>query len=233
MAVLVFSMKKIAVLISDKGTGTNLQAIIDAIEKGEINGKVVVVVSNTSKAFGLERAKKHKIPTEVFRWTPYKKANKSRAEYSKDLAKLIKEQYDSDLIVLAGWILILTKEFFEILPNVLNIHPGLIPNQPGSKVYFPDGSVAPTNKEMHTDDAIKAFLDEKYKFAGSTIHFVTPDVDWGPVVSRDFEKIQKSDTVDSLYSRLKKKEHAMLVRSISLFCDGRLAVEGSHVKVLQ
>src|SRR3989344_4301490 len=97
-------MENIAVLISDKGIGTNLQAIIDAVEKGEINGKVVVVVSNTSKSLGLERAKKHKIPTEVFRWTPYREADKSRNDYSNDLAKLLKKKYNPDLVVLAGWI---------------------------------------------------------------------------------------------------------------------------------
>src|SRR3990167_4865560 len=151
-------------------------------------------------------------------------------EYSKDLANLLKK-YSPDLIVLAGWILILTKEFFEVFPKVLNIHPGLIPDSVGGKVYFPDGGEAPSNKEMHTEDAIASFLDGGYKFAGSTVHFVTPSVDWGPVVSRDFEEIKKGDTLDSLYSRLKKKEHFMLVKAIKLFCEGKLTIEDSVAKV--
>ncbi|MEX0616569.1 MAG: formyltransferase family protein [Candidatus Woykebacteria bacterium] len=225
--------KNIAILISDKGTGTNLQAIIDLCEKDEIKGQICVVVSNTSNALGLERAKKHKIPAEVFGWSHYKEAGKGRNEYTKDLAGLLKDKYNPDLVVLAGWILILTKEFFEIFPNVLNIHPGLIPDKAGSKVYFPDGREAPTNEEIHTDDAISAFLEGGYQYAGSTIHFVTPSVDWGPVVFRDFEKIEKDDTVDTLYTRLKKKEHAILIKTVSLFCQGKLSLEDSSVKVLK
>ena len=225
-------MKNIAILISNKGTGTNLQAIIDAVERGEIKGNITVVVSNTSKAHGLVRAKKYNIPTEIFGWKRYEKLGKTRREYSKYLAKLLKK-YNPDLVVFAGWILILTQEFFEEFPNVINIHPGLIPDIPGERVKFPDGTQAPINEEMHTDDAISSFLKNKHKFAGSTIHFVTKNVDWGPVVFRDFEKIKPGDTVDSLYSRLKKKEHKMLIRAISLYCNDKLVIEGSRVKVLQ
>lgn len=225
-------MKNIAVLISNKGMGTNLQSIIDAVEKGKINGKISVVVSNTSKAYGLERAKKHHIPTEIFGWRKYEKLGKTREDYSKNLANLLKK-YKPDLVVFAGWILILTQEFFDEFPNVLNIHPGLIPDIPGEVVNFPDGTQAPTNKEMHTDEAISSFLQNKQPFAGSTIHFVTKDVDWGPVVFRDFEKIKPSDSLDSLYSRLKKKEHKMLINAIFLYCSDKLVIEGSRVKVLQ
>ncbi len=217
-------VKNIAVLISDKGTGTNLQSIIDATKGGEIDGKVVVVVSNTSKAFGLQRAQKHSIPTEVFGWKKYQESGRSREEYSKDLTKLL-QKYKLDLVVLAGWILILKKEFFEQFPYVLNIHPGLIPDTPGKKVYFPDGKEAPTNEQMHTENAIGAFLNGGYKYAGSTVHFATPTADWGPVVFRDFEEIKKDDTVDSLYTRLKKKEHKMLVTAVKLFCEGKLTGE--------
>ena len=232
-AVFLSFMKNIAVLISNKGTGTNLKAIVEAVDKGEIKGKICVVVSNTSTAFGLQRAKNHRIPTEVFGWTPYREADKSRNDYSRDLAKLLKEKYNPDLVVFAGWVLILTKEFFDYHSNVLNIHHGLIPDKPGGQVYFPDGTEAPTNEEMHTDDAIAAFLDGGYGYAGSTVHFVTPSVDWGPVVFRDFEKIRKGDDLDSLYLRLKKKEHRILVNAVSLFCSDRLSVEDSKVKVIQ
>ncbi len=105
-------MKNLAVLISNKGTGTNLQAIIDAVEKGKINGKITVVVSNTLKAKGLARAKKANIPIEIFGWKKYKNLSKTRSDYSKDLAKLLLK-YKPDLVVFAGWILILTQEFFD------------------------------------------------------------------------------------------------------------------------
>ena len=216
-------MKKIAVLISNQGTGTNLQAIIDNIKTGEIKGKIVVVVSNAANAYGLERARKEKIPTEIFPWLPYKKAGKPRAEYSKDLANLLRK-YQSDIVIFAGWILIITKEFIDEFPIILNLHPGLIPDTPDSVVYFPDETLAPSNKGVHTDDAIANFFKQKCAYAGSTLHVVTPDVDWGPVIERAFEKIRKNDTVDSLYSRLKKKEHKMLVRAMKLYCEDKLAI---------
>lgn len=227
-------MKNIAVLISDKGTGTNLQAIIDAVETGDINGKISVVVSNTFKAFGLERAKKHNIPTEVFGWIGYKEAGKSRGEYSKDLAKILKKKYKVNIVALAGWSLILTKEFLDLFPNtVLNVHPGLLPKHSGEDVLSPVGEKLPKNVGLMTDDAIKKFLYSGYKYAGSTLHFVMENPDAGPVIFHDFEKIRPGDTVDSLYSRLKKKEHAMFVKALSLLSEEKLAVEDSRVKVLQ
>jgi phosphoribosylamine--glycine ligase len=216
-------VKNIAVLISNQGTGTNLQAIIDNIKAGDINGKIVVVVSNAANAYGLERAKKNNIPTEIFPWKPYQEGGKSRAEYSRDLAKLLKK-YRPDIIVFAGWILIVTKEFINEFPIILNLHPGLIPDQPNGTVYFPDGTPAPSNKGVHTDDAIANFFKQGCTYAGSTLHVITPDVDWGPVLERAFEKIRKNDTVDSLYSRLKKKEHQMLVRAVKLYCGDKLII---------
>jgi len=216
-------VKKIACLISNKGAGTNLQAIIDHIKTGEIDGKVVVVVSNAAGAFGLDRARKNNIPTVVFPWKPYEQTGKTRAAYSRDLAALLK-RYRPDIVVFAGWILIVTKEFIKEFPVILNLHPGLIPDEPNGVVYFPNGSPAPSNKGVHTDDAIANFFKQGCAFAGSTLHVVTEDVDWGPVIERAFEKIRAGDSVDSLYSRLKKKEHGMLVKAIKLFCEDKLVI---------
>jgi len=222
-----YPVKKIAVLTSNKGTGTNLQAITDACASGEIKGKIVVVLSNAANAYGLERAKKHHIPTEVFPWLPYKEAGKSRTEYSKDLATLLKK-YNPDIVLFAGWILVVTSEFINEFPLILNLHPGLIPDTPDGKVYFPDGTLAPSNKGVHTDDAIANFFEKKCAYAGSTLHVVTPDVDWGPVIERAFEKIRKNDTVDSLYSRLKKKEHQMLIKATKLYCEDKLEINSKR-----
>lgn len=185
-----------------------------------------VVVSNAANAFGLERARKKKIPTEVLPWLPYKKAGKPRADYSKDLATLL-EKYRPDIVVFAGWILILTGEFVDKFPLIINLHPGLIPDEPKGKIAFPDGSPAPYHKGKHTDDAISGFLQKGYSYAGSTLHVVTTDVDWGPVIERAFEKIRMGDNVDSLYSRLKKKEHQMLLRALKLFSEDRLDLSKS------
>ena len=227
-------MKNIAILISAKGVGTNLQAIIDAVEQGKIHGKIAVVVSNTSKAFGLERAKSHNIPSEVFGWKKYKNTGKSRGDYSKDLAKMLKEKYSVGVVALAGWSLILTHEFFQIFPNaVLNVHPGLLPRDGEDSVFSPKGERLPANVGMMTDDAIKKFLYGGYKYAGSTLHFATEEADAGPVISHEFETIKPSDTVDSLYLRLKKKEHSMFIKALSQFCNDRLTIEGRSVKVIQ
>jgi phosphoribosylamine--glycine ligase len=220
-------VKKIAVLISNKGTGTNLQAIIDACKAGEVNGKVVVVVSNAANAVGLDRARREKIPTEIFPWLPYKKTGKTRAAYSKDLAIKLKK-YNPNVVVFAGWILILTKEFVDNIPLTINLHPGLIPDEPKGRVYFPNGSPAPYHKGKHTDSAISDFLKKGHAYAGSTLHVVTSNVDWGPVIERSFEKIKMGDSTDSLYSRLKKKEHQMLIRALKLFGEDRLNVSKSR-----
>ena len=226
-------MKNIAVLISNKGTGTNLQAVIDAVEQGKINGKIAVVLSNTSKALGLERARSHNIKTVVFGWKKYKDSGKTREGYSKDLAKLLKKTYRSEIVVFAGWSLILTPEFFDSFTNsVLNIHPGILPRGKEGGLS-PVGEKLPTNVGLMTDDAIKKFLNGGYKYAGSTLHFAIGEADAGPVIFQEFERIKVADTIETLYSRLKIKEHSMLIRALSLLSRDKLVVEGSRAKVLQ
>lgn len=226
-------MKNIAVLISNKGTGTNLQAVIDATKKGKINGKICVVVSNTSKALGLERAKNHDIDIEVFGWKKYKDLDMTREDYSRDLARLLKEIYKSEIVVFAGWSLILAEEFFKYFPNtVLNIHPGIL-SKDGNDNLSPAGEKLPSNVGLMTEEAIKKFLYGNYKYAGSTLHLATAEADAGPIVSHAYEAIRPSDSIESLYSRLKRKEHIMLVEALSLIANGKLSVEGSRVKVLQ
>lgn len=132
-------MKRIAVLISNKGTGSNLAAILDAIEKGIIkNGKVVVVVSDKEDAYGLVRARKRNIPTEVLPVKNYRSA-KMRKKYDEDLGKLLRKKYKVDLVVLAGWMIILGKNFIKYFRNkTINLHPGLLPNS-GSYITLSSG----------------------------------------------------------------------------------------------
>lgn len=206
--------KKLAVLISNYGTGTNLQAIIDATETNKINAKVVVVVSDTKDAFGLKRAEKYKIQTAL---SPKKE----------NLIKIL-EKYKPDYVVLAGWKQIITDEVIDAFPNkILNVHPGLIPDSPDETVKNPDGTKALWNKGRLANIAIQNFLDQKATYAGSSIHFLTHEFDFGAVLERAFVKIIKGDSVESLYLRLKEKEHVIYVKALqALSLSTVLVIDG-------
>ncbi len=199
-------MKKLAVLISEAGTGTNLQAIIDAIKDKKIKAEIVVVISSSENAYGLQIAKKNNIPTQV--------VNKNY-----DLEKILKD-HKVDLVILAGWKLIIPLSLINTFKNkVLNLHPGLIPDSMDGIVQNPDGTNGLWNKGKLTDIAIKNFLEKKAAYAGSTVHFLSEEFDFGPVLARCFEKILPNDTVENLYSRLKKKENQIYVESLIKLCN--------------
>ncbi|MBI2196892.1 phosphoribosylamine--glycine ligase [Candidatus Daviesbacteria bacterium] len=191
-------MKKIAVLISNIGTGTNLQAIIDGVKSGQITASIVAVISDTPDAKGLERAKKYKLPIEVVS----KKEN---------LLPLLKK-LDPDYVCLAGWKQIILDSVIDAFPNrILNTHPGLIPDSMDGVVKNPDETEALWNKGKMTDKAVRNFLETKATYAGCTNHFLSLEFDFGPVLGRCFEKIKKGDTIESLYKRLKVKENKLYV----------------------
>lgn len=196
---------KIAVLISDAGTGTNLQAIIDGVELGKINAEISAVVSDKEYAVGLERARKHNIKVEICR---------TKEELLPLLQKL-----DLDYVCLAGWRQIILDEVILAFPNkILNLHPGLIPDTVNGLVKNPDGTDGLWNKGMLTDKAIQNFLDKRSTYSGSSIHFLTLNFDFGPVLGRTFEKIRNDDNVQSLYGRLKKKENILYVEVLERLC---------------
>lgn len=198
--------KKLAILISDMGTGTNLQAIIDGVTKKIINADIGVVISDTEKALGLKQAKKHNIPTGIV----LKK---------EDLLSVLKK-YDPDFIVLAGWKQIILDEVIDVYPQkIINLHPGLIPNTINGKVENPDNTKALWNKGKLTGLAIENFLNQHATYAGSSIHFLTHEFDFGPVLGRCFEKIETGDTVSSLYARLKMKENQLYQNVLQKLCD--------------
>lgn len=191
-------MKEIAVLVSNVGTGTNLQAIIDGINSKKINAKIVAVISDTEEALGLRRARENNIPIKIV------------SKKEKLLAVL--EELNPDYICLAGWKQIILDEVIDAFPNrILNTHPGLIPDTMGGIVKNPDGTVAIWNKGKMTDKAMQNFLDSGATYAGCTNHFLSHEFDFGPVLGRCFEKIQPGDTVDSLYTRLKVKENQLYI----------------------
>ena len=189
---------KLVVLISDAGTGTNLQAIIDGVEAGQINAEIVAVICDKTDAVGLERARKHHLKIEI--------CDKKEA-----LLPLL-QKLNPDYICLAGWKQIILDEVITTYPDkILNLHPGLIPDTVEGHVKNPDDTKALWNKSMLTDKAIQNFLNHKSTYAGSSIHFLTLNFDFGPVLGRVFEKVEPFDNVASLYGRLKKKENQLYV----------------------
>lgn len=198
-------MKKLAVLISNTGTGTNLQAIIDGVESKKINAKIVAVVSDTEKALGLGRAQKHNLPIKI---CPQKE----------NLLPLL-IRLKPDYICLAGWKQIILDEVIDAFPNrILNTHPGLIPDTLNGTAKNPDGTNGLWNKGKMTDKAMQNFLDKKATYAGCANHFLSKEFDFGQVLGRCFEKIQKDDTIDTLYTRLKQKENALYVEVLTKLC---------------
>lgn len=189
---------KIAVLVSDTGTGTNLKAIAEGVARGNIHAEIVAVVSDTEKAPAVDHAKKYGLKVEI---CPKKEA-----------LLLLLKNLNPDYICLCGWKQIILDEVILAFPNkILNLHPGLIPDKMNSEVKNPDGTPALWNKGLLTTKAIQNFLDKRCTYAGSSIHFLTLEFDFGPVLGRVFEKIETDDIVDSLYARLKQKENELYV----------------------
>jgi len=198
-------MKKLAVLISTVGTGSNLQAIIDAIEAKKLNAKIAIVISDSKEAFGIKRAKKHSLKIAI---CPKKE----------DLLAIL-EKIKPDYVVLAGWRQIVSDEVIAKFQNrILNLHPGLVPQTIRGGVKNPDGTRGLWNRGLLAEKAIQNFLDQKSTFAGSTIHFLSQEFDFGPVLARGFVKIKKGETVKTLYARLKKVENRIYVESLQKLC---------------
>lgn len=152
------------------------------------------------------------------------KKEKIKAEISavvsdeKDAVPAI-EKISPDYICLCGWKKTIPEKIIEKYQNkILNLHPGLIPDTADKKMFNPDKTEALWNKRMYGHKAIQNFLDKKVTFAGSSVHFLTLDFDFGPVLGRTFEKIQVNDTIESLYRRLKKKENELYVKVLEKLC---------------
>jgi phosphoribosylglycinamide formyltransferase-1 len=198
---------RIAVLVS--GSGSNLQALIDAIEGEQLPGvEIALVVSNKADAQGLQRALKHRLPALYLPW-------RERAEAEAKLTVLL-NLFKVDLIVLAGWMRIFSADFItQFSGRIINLHPALIPDAGvGSSFTTRDGSVIPVFRGLH---AVRQALDAGVKITGSTVHYVTPEVDAGPVICREEVAIEEGDTEESLHERLKLVEHRLVVKAVKGF----------------
>ena len=196
-------MVRIAVLVS--GGGTNLQALIDAASENKIDGEIVFVASNRMKAYGLERARNAGIDAECI----------------KDEALLISklEEYKVDLIVLAGYLAILSSDFINKFENkIINIHPSLIPSFCGSGMYG-----------IHVHEAAFA---RGVKVSGATVHFVSSVVDGGPIIMQraiDISMCQSPEEIQQLI--LNNVEHKLLVEAVSLYCSNKVKVVNGRVVI--
>ena len=189
---------KIAILISNAGTGTNLKAIIEGVQSRRIYAEICAVVCDKADAPGLEHARKNNLKIEI---CPTKEA----------LLPLL-QKLNPVYICLTGWKQVISDEVLNAYQNkIINIHPGLIPDKMDGIAKNPDGTDGLWNKGKFTTKAIQNFLDQKATYAGSAAHFLTNEFDFGPVLGRTFEKIESGDTVESLYGRLKKKENELYV----------------------
>jgi len=202
---------RIGVLAS--GSGTNLQAIMDACEKGEINGGVVIVISDVPDAFALERARRKGIKAIAI---PH--ADLKREDHEKHIQdQLVNEKVD--LVVLAGYMRILTPSMINNWQGkMMNVHPALLPSFGGNGMY---------GEHVH-----QAVLDTGCKISGCTVHFVVPEVDGGPIILQESVPVMEDDTPETLGNRIHPLEHRLYTKAIALFADDKLKIEGKRVRIL-
>ena len=207
-------MKNIIVLVS--GGGTNLQAIIDEQNKGNIvGGKISCVISSNANAYALERAKKNNIKTRVLPRKDFSNA----LEYSKALLEILKEE-NADLIVLAGFMTILDEMVTNAYPyKIINVHPALIPSFCGEGYY---------GLKVH-----QAVLDYGVKVSGATIHFVNEKADAGAIIMQGVVDVQNDDTPETLQRRIMENvEWKLLPKTISLFCQDKIIIKDGKAFVI-
>lgn len=203
---------RVAVLAS--GRGSNLQAIIDAIEAGQVQATIVAVISNKKDAVALERARKHAIQAIFVDPKPFAGQPDSREAYDRALLALLQE-HNVELVLLAGYMKIVTAVLVNAYANrMMNIHPSLLPSFPGLDVQ-------------------KKAIDWGCKLAGCTVHFVTEGVDEGPIIVQAAVPILDQDTPETLAARILEQEHKIYPRAVQLFAEGRLRVDGRRVLIDQ
>ncbi len=204
-------MLKIGALVS--GGGTNLQAIMDAIERDSIDAKVTCVVSSKDGAYALERAAQRNIETAVMR----KKDYSTSKDYDLALAKYFKDR-DIDLVVYAGFMIILGEGFVNQFKNkMINIHPALIPSFCGKGYYG-----------LHVHEAV---LKAGVKVTGATVHFVTAECDAGPIILQKAVDVQDNDTPETLQKRvMEQAEWVIYPEAIKLFAENKLEIVDGIVK---
>lgn len=198
---------RVTVMVS--GSGTNLQAVLDAASAGDLPIDVVAVVSNNSKAYALERARRAGVPSvRVVRW---QRNEETREAY--DLRLLEEVRADSpDLVVMLGWMHLLSEPFVRAFPSLLNLHPAFLPLDPErDDVVMPDGTRMPAYRGP---DAVRDALADERPWVGATVHSVTPATDRGPVYVRKPLRVAQGEAQDDVMQRLHPLEHALVAAAI-------------------
>ena len=197
-------MRRIGVLVS--GRGSNLQALLDAESRGELGGQIVVVISNKSKALALERARKLGITTIVITKIEFPERN----EFDEQMAEVLR-CYRVDLVVLAGYMRMFTEQFInEFQSRIINVHPSLLPAFKGIKAQW-------------------QAVEFGVKVSGCSTHFVTPEMDSGPIILQKAVPVFPEDTGKALAERILPEEHRILVKSVRLFCEDKLTIKDHQV----
>ncbi|MGA2332870.1 MAG: phosphoribosylglycinamide formyltransferase [Syntrophales bacterium] len=197
---------KLGVLVS--GSGSNLQAIIDNIEKGLLDGEIKVIISNNADAYALVRAKKHNIPCAIVKHSDFK----SREDFDRRMIDVL-NSFSVDLVVMAGFMRLLTPLFLNAFPmKIMNIHPAILPAFPG----------------IH---AQKRAADYGVRFSGCTVHFADEGVDSGPIIIQAIVPAYDDDTEDTLAARILREEHRIYPQAIQFYAEGRIEVSGRKVRI--
>jgi len=204
--------KRLRVGVLASGRGSNLQAIIDAIEAGKLDARIVLVLSNKQDAAALERARKHGLTDIFLDPKPFAGQSDSREAYDRAVLDLLRK-HDVELVLLAGYMKIVTSVLVRAYENrMMNIHPSLLPSFPGL-------------------DAQKKALEHGVKLSGCTVHFVTEGVDEGPIIIQAAVPVQEGDTPETLAARILVEEHKIYPKAVQLYAEGRLKVDGRRVVI--
>ncbi|HPB78594.1 MAG TPA: phosphoribosylglycinamide formyltransferase [Sedimentibacter sp.] len=202
---------KIGVLIS--GSGTNLQSLIDNIETGNIKGRIAVVISNRKDAYGLERARQKNIDAVYIRQKDYESFEIFNDAIIDEL-----KRHNVELVVLAGYLKILTSKFIDEYRNrIINIHPSLIPAFCGKGYY---------GIKVH-EEVIKYGV----KLSGATVHFVDEEADTGPIIIQEAVEVSYEDTAETLQQKVLQIEHKILPLAVKYYCEGKIQISGRKVKI--
>jgi phosphoribosylglycinamide formyltransferase-1 len=200
--------KVVRVGVLASGNGSNLQSLIDRSEEGSLPAEISCVISNNASAFALERARRHGIPAIHMDHRLFS----GRETYDRAVVESLRE-YGVELVVLAGFMRIITPELIDAFPNaIMNIHPALLPSFPG----------------LH---AQRQALDHGVKIAGCTVHFVDAGTDTGPIICQAAVPVVEGDTEESLSARILVEEHRLYPLAVKLFAGGKLTVDGRRVIV--
>jgi len=191
------------------GGGSNIQSIIDHIESGKLHARIVILLSDHPEAGVLRRGERHGIPHQVINPDDFK----NRQDHDRAMISVLKEN-EVDLVVLAGYMRVISPGFVASFPGrIMNIHPALLPSFPGLHVQ-------------------QKAADYGVRFSGCTVHFVDEGTDTGPIIIQAVVPVLPGDTGETLGARILKQEHRIYPEAIRLFSEGRLRIEGRHVRIL-